>query len=225
MSFAIPYLFRNSVKKKREHIAHQHSQLSSTTFGIVGCSHGSNNASNQHNNTNIEHSTINNREQQQQTYPTLISMVQAKAAASPDPSPSSSTSSRSRSASIAHPPTVPLEPEELEHNRFYRYIRSHFNLIFSRSSVVCVPHSRSLEGLILTKDFIGNFFFILFLFTPSYTVALLFFFLFCCIKFWGTLSFSLFAALFKEKLETLVLIANNLEKVLPSLSLSLSLSL
>ncbi|KAI9275677.1 hypothetical protein BDA99DRAFT_431388 [Phascolomyces articulosus] len=81
-------------------------------------------------------------------------MVQAKAAASPNPSPSSSTSSRSRPTSIAHPPTVPLEPEELEENRFYRYIRSHFNLIFSRSSVVCIPHSRSLEGLILTKDFI-----------------------------------------------------------------------
>ncbi|KAI9499449.1 hypothetical protein BDB00DRAFT_752895 [Zychaea mexicana] len=83
-------------------------------------------------------------------------MVQAKAAASPNPSPSSSTSSRSRPTSIAaHPPAiVPLEPEELEDNRFYRYIRSHFNLIFSRSTVVCVPHSRSLEGLILTKDFI-----------------------------------------------------------------------
>ncbi|KAI8374437.1 uncharacterized protein BYT42DRAFT_499678 [Radiomyces spectabilis] len=49
---------------------------------------------------------------------------------------------------------MPLEEEELDDNRFYRYMRSHFNQIFIRSYVVCIPHSRSLEGMVLTKDFI-----------------------------------------------------------------------
>ncbi|KAI9313780.1 hypothetical protein BX666DRAFT_1863637 [Dichotomocladium elegans] len=81
-------------------------------------------------------------------------MTQARGGVSQNPSPTSSITSRSRPTSIGPHLTTPLEPEELENNRFYRYNRMHFNLIFSRSSVVCVPHSRSLEGLILTKDFI-----------------------------------------------------------------------
>ena len=143
MSFAIPYLFRNSVKKKRENVGHQQAQTASLG---TSCGIGGGNIATTH----------------EPSYPTLVSMIQAKAAASPSPSPSSSTSSRSRPTSIAHLPAVALEAEELEDNRFYRYIRSHFNLIFSRSMVVCVPHSRSLDGLILTKDFIGRSSFFLF---------------------------------------------------------------
>ncbi|KAI8338739.1 hypothetical protein BC941DRAFT_350996 [Chlamydoabsidia padenii] len=78
-------------------------------------------------------------------------MVQSKT--SPNPSPTSSTSSRSRPASITLS-TPPLGPEEVDENSCYLYIRSHFNTIFIRSTVVCIPHSRSLEGLVLTKDFV-----------------------------------------------------------------------
>ncbi|KAI8083078.1 uncharacterized protein BX664DRAFT_268143 [Halteromyces radiatus] len=78
-------------------------------------------------------------------------MVQAKT--SPDPSPTSSSSSRTRPISVPLS-SPPLAPEELEDNSFYIYLRSHFNTIFTRSIVVCIPHSRSLEGLVLTKDFI-----------------------------------------------------------------------
>ncbi|ORZ24640.1 hypothetical protein BCR42DRAFT_317472 [Absidia repens] len=79
-------------------------------------------------------------------------MVQQKT--SPNPSPTSSTSSHSRPTSIISSQPLPLVPEELEDNSFYVYLRSHFNTIFTRSAVVCIPHSRSLEGLVLTKDFI-----------------------------------------------------------------------
>lgn len=89
----------------------------------------------------------------EQVYPILTSMVQAKT--SPNPSPTSSTSSRSQPASVTLP-APPLDPEEVEDNSFYIYLRSHFNNIFIRSMVVCIPHSRSLGGLVLTKDFIGN---------------------------------------------------------------------
>ncbi|KAI7865412.1 hypothetical protein BDF14DRAFT_1824849 [Spinellus fusiger] len=97
----------------------------------------------------VEQQNINNREQ---VYPTLASMIQSRQ--SPDPSPTSSSRSHPITVTPPSAPAYPLEPEELEDNRFYQYIRSHFNQIFSRSSVVCIPHSRSLEGLVLTKDFI-----------------------------------------------------------------------
>lgn len=150
MSFGFPYLFKSGIRKKRE-FGSQHSQLphhppppSQLPSGIQQQQHS-------HSNKTSSSSSSSDRDH----YPTLVSMIQAKTAASssPNPSPSSSsTSSRSRPTSIA----VPMEPEELDDNRCYRYIRSHFNLIFTRSAVVCIPHSRSVDGMILTKDFVGT---------------------------------------------------------------------
>ncbi|KAL0098000.1 hypothetical protein J3Q64DRAFT_1631497 [Phycomyces blakesleeanus] len=86
-------------------------------------------------------------------------MIQSRA--SPDPSPTSSSHPHPAQTVTQIPSTqYPLEPEELEDNCFYQYIRSHFNQIFAHSTVVCVPHSRSLEGLVLTKDFIESHSFI-----------------------------------------------------------------
>lgn len=141
MSFSIPYIFKNGVRKKRDYAANQqcHQKQPPSSMSSSSSSSG-----------------VSSGEGKEPSYPTLVSMIQSKTANSPNPSPTSSTSSRSRPTSIAAYPSVLPEPEELEDNRFYRYIRSHFNLIFSRSSVVCIPHSKSLEGLVLTKDFIGK---------------------------------------------------------------------
>ncbi|CAO3608733.1 unnamed protein product [Cunninghamella blakesleeana] len=95
-----------------------------------------------------QQSNYNSSSLREQVYPNLESMI------SPSSSPTSSTSSRStRPASISLPI---LEPEELEDNRCYTYMRKYFNNIFIRSSVVCVPHSRSFEGLGLTKEFVES---------------------------------------------------------------------
>ncbi|KAI9484257.1 MAG: hypothetical protein EXX96DRAFT_633416, partial [Benjaminiella poitrasii] len=47
-----------------------------------------------------------------------------------------------------------LEPEEMDENFFYMHIMTHFHSLFCESSVVCIPHSKSIEGLVLTKDII-----------------------------------------------------------------------
>lgn len=142
MSFSIPYIFKNGVRKKREYAATQQCLQKHPPSSMSSSSSSS--------------GMSNGEGKEPSSYPTLVSMIQSKTGNSPNPSPTSSTSSRSRPTSIAACPSVLPEPEELEENRFYRYIRSHFNLIFSRSLVVCIPHSKSLEGLVLTKDFIGK---------------------------------------------------------------------
>lgn len=149
MSFAIPYLFRSSVKKKRDNVT-THQSLQSTppvTSGILPT-------------TTVDSSSSgisSDSDSRDQPYPTLVAMTQSRGTpCSQNPSPTSSTTSRSRPTSLVAHPTMSLEPEELDENRFYRYIRSHFNLVFSRSTVVCIPHSRAVEGMILTKDFIGK---------------------------------------------------------------------
>ncbi|KAI9306898.1 hypothetical protein BJ944DRAFT_238330 [Cunninghamella echinulata] len=96
-----------------------------------------------------QQNNYNSSSLREQVYPTLASMIPERT--TPSSSPTSSTSSHSKPPSISLPT---LEPEELEDNRCYSYIRKYFNTIFIRSSVVCVPHSRSFDGLVLTKDFI-----------------------------------------------------------------------
>ncbi|ORZ11819.1 hypothetical protein BCR42DRAFT_332462 [Absidia repens] len=51
-------------------------------------------------------------------------------------------------------PTSSLVPEELEDNRFYVYLRDHFDAIFTHSTLVCIPHSRYLEDHCLTRSFV-----------------------------------------------------------------------
>lgn len=49
-----------------------------------------------------------------------------------------------------------LEPEEIDENFFYRHIVTHFHSLYCDSAIICIPHSRSIEGLVLTKDIIGK---------------------------------------------------------------------
>lgn len=49
-----------------------------------------------------------------------------------------------------------LEPEEIDENFFYKHIVTHFHSLFCDSAIICIPHSRSIEGLVLTKDIIGK---------------------------------------------------------------------
>ena len=51
-----------------------------------------------------------------------------------------------------------LEPEEIDENFFYKHMTTHFHSLFCESAVICIPHSRSIEGLVITKDIIGNFY-------------------------------------------------------------------
>ncbi|KAI9256285.1 hypothetical protein EDC94DRAFT_565250 [Helicostylum pulchrum] len=47
-----------------------------------------------------------------------------------------------------------LQAEELDENFFYKHVMTHFHSLFCESAIVCIPHSRSIEGLVLTKDII-----------------------------------------------------------------------
>ncbi|ORX46747.1 hypothetical protein DM01DRAFT_1339406 [Hesseltinella vesiculosa] len=86
-----------------------------------------------------------------QRFPTLSSIVQPKN--TPNPSPTSSSSSNSLAIpNIPQPPPESLDLEELEDNRFYTCLRSHYNSLFIRSSVVCIPHSTSLQPILISKE-------------------------------------------------------------------------
>ncbi|KAI8375058.1 hypothetical protein EDC96DRAFT_497726 [Choanephora cucurbitarum] len=50
----------------------------------------------------------------------------------------------------------PLEPEEVDENFFYKHITTHFHSLFCDSAVVCIPHSKSIQGLVITKDIIES---------------------------------------------------------------------
>ncbi|KAI7895603.1 uncharacterized protein EV154DRAFT_413065 [Mucor mucedo] len=52
------------------------------------------------------------------------------------------------------PEVETLEPEEIDENFFYRHIVTHFHSLYCDSAIICIPHSRSIEGLVLTKDII-----------------------------------------------------------------------
>ncbi|KAI8331644.1 hypothetical protein BD560DRAFT_55776 [Blakeslea trispora] len=52
--------------------------------------------------------------------------------------------------------TEPLKPEEVDENFFYKHITTHFHSLFCDSAIVCVPHSKSIQGLVITKDIIES---------------------------------------------------------------------
>jgi hypothetical protein len=72
-------------------------------------------------------------------YPTLSSLVQKNAAVDND------TTVVER-----------LDAEEIDENFFYKHIITHFHSLFCDSAVVCIPHSKSIQGLVITKDIIGK---------------------------------------------------------------------
>ncbi|CAO3627415.1 unnamed protein product [Mucor hiemalis] len=47
-----------------------------------------------------------------------------------------------------------LDEEDIDENFFYKHITTHFHSLFCESPIICIPHSRSIEGLVLTKDII-----------------------------------------------------------------------
>ncbi|KAG0738779.1 hypothetical protein G6F64_011493 [Rhizopus arrhizus] len=47
-----------------------------------------------------------------------------------------------------------LQPEEMDENFFYKHLTTQFRSLFSESNYVCIPHSKSIQGLLLTKDII-----------------------------------------------------------------------
>lgn len=79
------------------------------------------------------------------TYPTLSSLIQKTGSSNSSESPSPPSSAMD-----------PLEPEEIDENFFYKHMMTHFHSLFCESAIVCIPHSKSIEGLVITKDIIGN---------------------------------------------------------------------
>jgi hypothetical protein len=80
------------------------------------------------------------------SYPTLSSLIQRSSSPSP---------------TLIHQLPIeeaadPLEPEDIDENFFYKHITTHFHSLFCDSAIICIPHSRSIEGLVLTKDIIGK---------------------------------------------------------------------
>lgn len=80
-------------------------------------------------------------------------------------SPTLSSLIQKSSIDEPQPPTTPttqtpipdlLEAEDIDENFFYKHITTHFHSLFCESPVICIPHSRSIEGLVLTKDIIGK---------------------------------------------------------------------
>ncbi|KAI8889021.1 hypothetical protein K501DRAFT_171836 [Backusella circina FSU 941] len=49
-----------------------------------------------------------------------------------------------------------LEAEDIDENFFYKHITRHFHSLFVESTVVCIPHTRSIQGLVITKDVIES---------------------------------------------------------------------
>lgn len=49
-----------------------------------------------------------------------------------------------------------LQPEEMDENFFYKHLTTQFRSLFSESNYVCIPHSKSIQGLLFTKDIIGK---------------------------------------------------------------------
>lgn len=50
----------------------------------------------------------------------------------------------------------PLKPEEIDENFFYKHITTHFHSLFCDSAIVCIPHTKAIQGLVITKDIIGK---------------------------------------------------------------------
>ncbi|KAI8087880.1 uncharacterized protein B0P05DRAFT_349226 [Gilbertella persicaria] len=49
-----------------------------------------------------------------------------------------------------------LTPEDIDENFFYKHITTHFHSLFCDSAIVCIPHSKSIQGLVMTKDIIES---------------------------------------------------------------------
>lgn len=47
-----------------------------------------------------------------------------------------------------------MKPEEIDENFFYKHLTTNHFSLFSESSYICVPHSKSIQGLVLTKEII-----------------------------------------------------------------------
>jgi hypothetical protein len=46
--------------------------------------------------------------------------------------------------------------EAIDENFFYKHLLTHFHSLFCESTIVCIPHSKSIQGLVITKDIIGK---------------------------------------------------------------------
>lgn len=89
------------------------------------------------------------------SYPTLSSLIQKNNNNSSSISSTSANSLTSEQQQQQQQQEV-LEPEDVDENFFYKHITTHFHSLFCNSAIICIPHSRSIEGLVLTKDIIGN---------------------------------------------------------------------
>ncbi|KAL9548606.1 hypothetical protein MBANPS3_005601 [Mucor bainieri] len=91
------------------------------------------------------------------TYPTLSSLIQKTGSSSSSGNNNNNNSSSSSSESPSPPCSAmdSLEPEEIDENFFYKHMMTHFHSLFCESAIVCIPHSKSIEGLVITKDIIG----------------------------------------------------------------------
>ena len=72
----------------------------------------------------------------------------------------------------------PLEPEEIDENFFYKHMMTHFHSLFCESAIVCIPHSKSIEGLVITKDIIGKIYSFICMKRHTYFIYLFIFFSF-----------------------------------------------
>lgn len=79
------------------------------------------------------------------SYPTLSSLIQK-----------TSPIEEQQQQNNIQQETELLQAEELDENFFYKHVMTHFHSLFCESAIVCIPHSRSIEGLVLTKDIIGK---------------------------------------------------------------------
>lgn len=80
-------------------------------------------------------------------YPTLTSLIQKNEPISPILTPTTSSSILNNE---------PLEVESIDENFFYKHLTTHFHSLFCESTIVCIPHSTSIQGLVITKDIIGK---------------------------------------------------------------------
>lgn len=72
------------------------------------------------------------------------------------PSPSFLSATQKPNSRAPSPQASALEAEELDENPFYLEVDQRFSYIFLRVSVLCVPHTWSIGGLEIDKDFVGE---------------------------------------------------------------------
>ncbi|KAI8976969.1 hypothetical protein BDB01DRAFT_852928 [Pilobolus umbonatus] len=49
-----------------------------------------------------------------------------------------------------------IEAEDIDENFFYKHIITHFHNLFCEAAIICIPHSKSIAGLVITKDIIES---------------------------------------------------------------------